>query len=163
FFLVALLPAWLSFYRHRGAYRFLVSFVVSAGLGLAVLGALLWLHGELPPSLPAAWAAFDWQPGERPGPGPPGFVAGKPSRARGPGGGGLGGADVHRVDGGGAAGRALAKPEEPRPRHRAVGGGPDQHPVLVRGPGRVVPAVVPAVAAAADVPAEPDRERAARA
>jgi hypothetical protein len=38
FFLVLILPVWLSFYRHRGAMRFLCSFVLSAGLGAGGLG-----------------------------------------------------------------------------------------------------------------------------
>lgn len=79
FFLLALLPAWLSFYRGRGAGRFLVSFIVSAGVGLAVLGGVLWLYGELPPSLQSAWTTFDWQPWKRPAAETPGFWQNIPS------------------------------------------------------------------------------------
>lgn len=79
FFLVVTLPAWLSFYHGRGAVRFLVSFVVSAGLGLAVLGGVLWLNGELPESLQSDWTRFDWQPWKRPAPDTPGFWQDIPS------------------------------------------------------------------------------------
>jgi hypothetical protein len=73
FFLVLILPVWLSFYRHRGAMRFLCSFVLSAGLGLAVLGGLLLLNGELPSSLQSGWTTSAWQPWKRPDPDTPGF------------------------------------------------------------------------------------------
>jgi hypothetical protein len=79
FFLLVILPAWLSFYRHRGATRFLVSFVVSATLGLAVLGGLLYLNGELPSGLRSDWTTFDWQPWKRPAAGTPGFWPDMPS------------------------------------------------------------------------------------
>lgn len=79
FYLVVALPAWLSLYRGRGAGRFLVSFVVSAGLGLAVLGALLWFHGELPASLQSDWTRSDWQPWKQPAPDTPGFWQNIPS------------------------------------------------------------------------------------
>jgi hypothetical protein len=79
FYLVLLLPTWLSFYRDRGAVRFLISFVLSAGLGLAVLGGVLWLNGELPSSLQSDWTRFDWQPWKRPAPDTPGFWQDIPS------------------------------------------------------------------------------------
>ena len=73
FFLLVALPVWLSFYRYRGATRFLVSFVVSALLGLAVLGGLLWINGELPSGLRSDWTTFDWQPWKHPAATTPGF------------------------------------------------------------------------------------------
>ncbi len=73
FFLLVALPAWLSFYRDRGATRFLVSFVVSALMGLGVLGGLLWLNGELPSGLRSDWTTFDWQPWKHPAATTPGF------------------------------------------------------------------------------------------
>ena len=73
FFLLVALPAWLSFYRDRGATRFLVSFVVSATLGLGVLGGLLWLNGDLPSGLRSDWTTFDWQPWKHPAAKTPGF------------------------------------------------------------------------------------------
>jgi hypothetical protein len=81
FYVLAILPAWLSFYRERGAGRFLASFVLSAGLGLAVLGGLLWLNGELPSSLQSDWTKFDWQPWKRPPPQTPGFWQDIPSQS----------------------------------------------------------------------------------
>lgn len=79
FFLVVTLPAWWSFYRGRGALRFSVSFLLSAGLGLALLGGLLWLNGELPSSLQSDWTRFDWQPWKRPAANTPGFWQDMPS------------------------------------------------------------------------------------
>ena len=55
-FRLFVVPAWLSFYRHRGATRFLLSFLLFAGLGVAVLGSLLWLsEGEPPPAPYLDW------------------------------------------------------------------------------------------------------------
>lgn len=68
FFLVAMVPAWWSFYGARGGARFLLSFVVSAGLGLTLLGGVLWLNGELPRSLQSDWTTADWQPWRKPSP-----------------------------------------------------------------------------------------------
>lgn len=73
FYLIVLLPTWLSFYHRRGMTRFLVSYVLSVGLGVALLGGLLWLNGELPSSLQSDWMTFDWQPWKRPDPATPGF------------------------------------------------------------------------------------------
>jgi hypothetical protein len=66
FFPVLLLPVWLSFYRGRGAGRFALSFVLSAGLCLAVLGGILWFNGELPHSLRTGWTSTAWQPWRQP-------------------------------------------------------------------------------------------------
>jgi hypothetical protein len=71
FFLVVTLPAWASFYYRRGMARFLVSFVLFAGLGLGVLGVVLWINGELPSSLQSDWTKFVWQPWKQPA--TPGF------------------------------------------------------------------------------------------
>ncbi len=73
FFLIVTLPAWCSFYFRRGASRFLLSFVLSAGVGLLVLGGLLWFNGELPSSLQSDWTKFVWQPWKRPEPTTPGI------------------------------------------------------------------------------------------
>jgi hypothetical protein len=51
-FLLFVLPAWLSFYRYRGATRFLVSFLLFAGLGVAVLAFLVWLYQAGSPPAP---------------------------------------------------------------------------------------------------------------
>lgn len=79
FYLLVTLPTWLSFYRGRGALRFFVSFLLSAGLGVAVLGGLLWLNGELPSSMQSDWLTFDWQPWKRPAATTPGFWQDIPS------------------------------------------------------------------------------------
>jgi hypothetical protein len=62
FFPVLTLPVWLSFYWRRGALRFALAFGLSAGLCLAILGGLLWINGELPPSLQSAWTQSHWPP-----------------------------------------------------------------------------------------------------
>jgi hypothetical protein len=55
-FLLFILPVWLSFYRGRGSARFLLSFVLFAGVSVLVLGALLWLsEGETPPAPYVDW------------------------------------------------------------------------------------------------------------
>jgi hypothetical protein len=81
FFLIVTLPAWCSFYFRRGAGRFLLSFVLSAGLGLMVLGGLLWINGQLPTSLQSDWTQFVWQPWKRPDPSTPGIWRDIPSQA----------------------------------------------------------------------------------
>ncbi len=79
YYLLVLLPTWLSFYWGRGARRFFVSFLLSVGLGVAVLGGLLWLNGELPSSMQSDWMTFDWQPWKQPAPTTPGFWQDIPS------------------------------------------------------------------------------------
>jgi hypothetical protein len=61
-FPVVTLPVWLSFYWRRGATRFAVAFLLSAGLYLGVIGLLLWLGGMGPQVLPPEWALENWQP-----------------------------------------------------------------------------------------------------
>jgi hypothetical protein len=71
--LLFVLPAWLSFYRQRGATRFLLSFVLFAGLGVAVLAFLLYLYkAGAPPVLDVDWLRLPgrlWKepPGAYPG------------------------------------------------------------------------------------------------
>ena len=62
YFPLFVLPIWLSFYRERGAGRFLVAFVVTLALCLGVIGMTLWLHAELDPSLREAMDSAAWQP-----------------------------------------------------------------------------------------------------
>jgi hypothetical protein len=81
FFLVVLIPAWCGFYFRRGTSRFLLSFVIGAGLGLAALGFVLWLNGDLPQSLQSDWTKFVWQPWKRPDPTTPGFWQDMPSQS----------------------------------------------------------------------------------
>jgi hypothetical protein len=59
-------PLWLNFYWRRGAGRFAACFVLAAGVCLAVVGALLWRHGELGASLKAALDLSDWQAWKEP-------------------------------------------------------------------------------------------------
>jgi hypothetical protein len=66
FFPILLLPVWISFYWRRGAGRFLLSFVLAAGLCLAIIGAQLWINGELPHSLRTGWTSTAWQPWQKP-------------------------------------------------------------------------------------------------
>jgi hypothetical protein len=66
FFPILVLPVWVSFYWRRGAARFLASFIVTAGLCLAVIGTILWLNGELPHSLQSGWTSSAWQPWKQP-------------------------------------------------------------------------------------------------
>jgi hypothetical protein len=68
FFPVLLLPVWFSFYRRRGACRFFLCFLLTAGLCLAVIGAILWFNGELPQSLRSGWTSTAWQPWGKPDP-----------------------------------------------------------------------------------------------
>jgi hypothetical protein len=44
-------PLWASFYWRRGAGRFTATFLLTAGVCLAVIGSVLWLDGDLPHSL----------------------------------------------------------------------------------------------------------------
>jgi hypothetical protein len=66
FFPILLLPVWVSFYWRRGAARFLASYLLSAGLCLAVIGTILWLNGELPRSLQTGWTSSAWQSWKQP-------------------------------------------------------------------------------------------------
>jgi hypothetical protein len=80
FFLIVTLPVWWSFYYNRGAGRFLLSFILSAALGLGALGGWLWINGELPAGLQSDWTRFGWQPWKRPDPATPGFWQDIPSQ-----------------------------------------------------------------------------------
>ena len=62
FFLILAFPLWLSFYWRRGAGRFVLTFALSAGLCLAVIGAILWINGELPQTLLSGWKLSAWLP-----------------------------------------------------------------------------------------------------
>jgi hypothetical protein len=75
-FLVIVLPAWWSFYGQRGAGRFLMSFLLSASIGLTLLGFLFWLNGELPAGLRTPWTTFDWSPLNKPAENTAGFWQG---------------------------------------------------------------------------------------
>jgi hypothetical protein len=79
FFPILLLPVWLSFYWKRGAGRFLLSFVLAAGLCLAIIAVQLWVNGELPRSLKTGWTSTAWQPWQKPSPDTKGFWHDVPS------------------------------------------------------------------------------------
>jgi hypothetical protein len=79
FFPVLLLPVWLSFYWRRGAGRFALSFLISAGICLAAIGTLLYVNGELPHSLRTGWTSTAWQSWRQPSPDTRGLWADIPS------------------------------------------------------------------------------------
>jgi hypothetical protein len=62
FFPALLFPLWLSFYWRRGALRFGVACILSAALCLTVIGGILWVNGELPPTLLSGWRLSSWLP-----------------------------------------------------------------------------------------------------
>jgi hypothetical protein len=66
YFPIVLLPAWLSFYWGRGAWRFLGGFALAAGICLAVLGLVLWFNNNLAPSIQSVLSLSDWQPWKQP-------------------------------------------------------------------------------------------------
>ncbi len=69
FFPVLVLPVWLGFYWRRGALRFLLSFLISAGLCLGLLGLAIWLNGGTFFSiLQSPWNQSTWQPWQVPPP-----------------------------------------------------------------------------------------------
>ncbi len=149
---VLTLPAWLSFYRRRGAGRFFLSFAVFGGLTLAAAAGVLCAVG-----LPQDWSSVRSA-------GPlAGVATAADQRARRLAGRllGLPSAGVHRLRRVRDRNAVLADAEEPGPRPGAVGGGADRHSVLVRRQRWRLRAVVSAVFAAAGVPAEPERGPAA--
>lgn len=62
FFPALLLPIWVSFYLGRGVGRFLLSFLLAAGICLAITGLLLWLSDDLGAIIRETMAQADWQP-----------------------------------------------------------------------------------------------------
>lgn len=56
------IPLWVSFYWGRGAGRFLLAVVVTAGVCLAATAVALWWQGELEESLRNAFQYGAWQP-----------------------------------------------------------------------------------------------------
>jgi hypothetical protein len=76
YFPALVFPVWLSFYWRRGAGRFAVAFLGTAGLCLAGIGGILWMGGELAQSLHSTLMLSDWQPWKEPLPGTEGFWTG---------------------------------------------------------------------------------------
>jgi hypothetical protein len=69
FFPVLVLPVWLGFYWRRGALRFALSFLLSAGLCLGLLGLAIKLNGgEFFEILKTPWNQSTWQPWQPPSP-----------------------------------------------------------------------------------------------
>lgn len=66
YFTALVFPAWLSFYRRRGAGRFAAAFLLSAGLSLSILALHLWLQGDLHHRINDALALSDWQAWKEP-------------------------------------------------------------------------------------------------
>jgi hypothetical protein len=62
FFPVLTVPVWVSFYRYRGAGRFLAAVLLAAGLCLAVIGVVSLLIGDWPSRVPLMWTDRTWQP-----------------------------------------------------------------------------------------------------
>jgi hypothetical protein len=62
YFPVLLFPLWWSFYQGRGAGRFSLAFLGTAGLSLAVTGLLLLWSDDLGRSIAEAISSSDWQP-----------------------------------------------------------------------------------------------------
>ena len=62
YFPIVVFPVWLSLYWRRGVGRFCGTFVLSAGVFLAMSVTLLWLHDELAATFQSALALADWQP-----------------------------------------------------------------------------------------------------
>jgi hypothetical protein len=65
FFPALTLPIWLSFYRRRGAGRFLLFFAIAASLSLGLTGLVLWWDGALARSMQLVLSMPDWQPWKR--------------------------------------------------------------------------------------------------
>lgn len=72
------MPVWLSFYRGRGAGRFLVAFLFVAALGLGALALALHARGELDVVVRHTMAQAAWQPWKVPAADTEGFWAGIP-------------------------------------------------------------------------------------
>jgi hypothetical protein len=60
FFPLFVLPVWLSFYRGRGAERFLGSFLLTAGASVGLSGLVLWLDGQLAEGLHLTLSHSEW-------------------------------------------------------------------------------------------------------
>ncbi len=60
-----MVPIWLSFYRDRGAGRFVFGFILAAAVSLSIAGLFLWWNNELAESLKMTLSLTDWQPWKR--------------------------------------------------------------------------------------------------
>lgn len=66
FFPALLVPAWVQFYRGRGATQFVTGFVVTGGLSLGVTVVALHAAGEFPHGVWRSLNLSDWQPWKAP-------------------------------------------------------------------------------------------------
>lgn len=66
YFPLFVLPIWLSFYRGRGAGRFLIAFLLTLALGLTGIGLMLRLDDVLAQSIQEALDSAAWQPWRSP-------------------------------------------------------------------------------------------------
>ena len=62
FFPLLLLPLWWSFYRRRGAGRFVIAFFISALAGLLATLLILWWEGDFSQKIQFTLSLSDWQP-----------------------------------------------------------------------------------------------------
>lgn len=76
YFPALVMPAWLSFYRGRGAGRFLIAFLLVAALGLGSLALALQAEGQLDAVVRHTLAQAAWQPWKVPAADAEGFWAG---------------------------------------------------------------------------------------
>jgi hypothetical protein len=61
YFPALVFPLWLSFYRGRGAGRFTLAFLLTAGLCLLVVGVILWSRNDLTHIWEETWSLSAWQ------------------------------------------------------------------------------------------------------
>src|SRR5262249_24440202 len=67
YFPALVLPVWFGFYWKRGAARFALSCLLTAGLCVGLIGLLIWLnHGEMWKTLQSPWNQSTWQPWQAP-------------------------------------------------------------------------------------------------
>jgi hypothetical protein len=59
-FPILVAPVWFSFYRGRGLGRFVISFLIAAGISLSVAGLVLWLNGKFDLQIPTTIGLPQW-------------------------------------------------------------------------------------------------------
>ncbi len=62
FFPALLIPIWLSFYRRRGAWRFVLSCLSASAVCLTIISLFLWLNNDFARTVAATLELPDWQP-----------------------------------------------------------------------------------------------------
>jgi hypothetical protein len=76
YFPLLILPVWWSFYRGRGAGRFVGAFLLTFGLCLSATALILWYDNALANSIQSLRTLPDWQPWLPPAAGTKGFWTG---------------------------------------------------------------------------------------